>query len=79
MSVLGRDSTATDAKPAFRLLRYFSWAGLVSIVGVAVLLSFLYREMAERDMLTSVNRDNAVIARALRTSLSLLQNRASPC
>ena len=52
----------------FKLLRYFSLASLASVVIVALLLGYFYRQSALRDLLESGERHNVALTQVLANS-----------
>ena len=53
----------------FKLLRYFSLASFVSVVIVAAILGFLYRELAIHSLVTMGESNNQAVTRVLANSL----------
>jgi diguanylate cyclase (GGDEF)-like protein len=52
----------------FRLLRYFSITSFVAIASAAILLGFLYREIAVNQLIKSVEDSNTIIAKTFASA-----------
>jgi diguanylate cyclase (GGDEF)-like protein len=59
----------SEARPMFRLLRYFSLTSLVSMVLAALLLGVLYREIAVRSMVRMGESSNQALTQVLCNAL----------
>ena len=54
----------------FKLLRYFSLTSFISVVVVAAILGFMYRELAIHSLVTMGESNNRAITQVLANSLS---------
>jgi hypothetical protein len=53
----------------FKLLRYFSWMSLVTIVLASILLGVFYRRMVLSDLMKVGERKNVALTQAFANSL----------
>lgn len=56
-------ASASTARPAFRLLHYFSLASLAAIVVAAVVLAVLYQRLAVRDLIEAQETHHVALSR----------------